>query len=61
MSWWMVFSGIWMLLFWTGVIALIVWRVAKLTERESSESSGTGKRNSPDIAKERYAGGKISS
>lgn len=25
MGWWMLFGGIWMLLFWGGIIALAVW------------------------------------
>jgi len=51
--WWMV---IWMVIFWGGLIALIVWVVRKLTERGSSAS----KRDPLDVAKERYAKGEIS-
>jgi hypothetical protein len=25
MGWWMVFGGVWMVLLWAGIIALIVW------------------------------------
>jgi putative membrane protein len=60
MGWWIVFSGIWMLLFCAGVVALVVWGIAKLTGRGSSESSSIRKRNPLDIAKERYARGEIS-
>ncbi len=57
MGWgWMVFGGIWMVVFWGGLIALVVWGVKKLTERNGSSS----KRDPLDIAKERYAQGEIS-
>jgi len=54
---WMVFGGLWMVVFWGGIIALIVWGVKKLTERGGTS---TGERRSAlDIAKERYARGEI--
>lgn len=56
MGWWMVFGSIWMVVFWGGLIALIIWGVKKLTERGGSPS----KRDPLDIAKERYARGEIS-
>ncbi len=56
MGWWMVFGWVWVVVFWGGLIALIVWGIKKLTERGSS----TPKHDSLDIAKERYAKGKIS-
>lgn len=55
-GWWMVFGGIWMLLFWGGIIALIVWGISKLTGHSCSSRS----RYSLEIAKERYAKGEIS-
>ena len=56
-GWWMLFGGLWMLIFWGGLIALIVWGVKKLTER----GGRTGERSDPlSIAKERYARGEIS-
>ena len=56
MGWWMAFGGLWMVVFWGGLIALIVWGVRKLTQRDGSTSKG-----SPlDIARERYAKGEIS-
>jgi putative membrane protein len=59
-GWWMMFGGIWMLIFWGAVIALVVWSIKKLTER-SSAGSGNQQKHSPlDIAKERYAKGEIS-
>ncbi len=56
MGWWMAFGGVWMAIFWGGIIDLIVWGVKKLTERGSS----TQKQNPLDIAKECYAKGEIS-
>ena len=53
---WMVFGGIWMVLFWGGLIALIVWGIKKLTGRDES----TPKRDPLYMAKERYARGEIS-
>ena len=55
MGWWMAFGGIWMVIFWGGLIALIVWGIKKLTERGDSSQ----KRNALDIARERYAKGEI--
>jgi putative membrane protein len=59
MRWWMIFGFIWMLVFWGGIITLVVWGIKKLTER-GSKANTTGKRNPLDIAKERYARGEIS-
>jgi putative membrane protein len=56
MGWWMVFGWLWMLIFWGGLIALIVWGIKKLTER----GKNTVKREPLDIARERYAKGEIS-
>ncbi len=60
MGWWMLFGGIWMLLFWGGIIALIIWGVKKLTERGGPGASSTDKSSPLDIARERYARGDIS-
>ena len=56
MGWWMAFGGVWMVLFWGGLIALIVWGITKLSGRNDS----TPKHNPLDIAKERYVKGEIS-
>ena len=56
MGWWMAFGGLWMVVFWGGLIALIAWGVARLTRGGDS----TPKRNPLDMAKERYAKGEIS-
>ncbi len=55
MGWWMLFGGLWMLLFWGGLIALIVWIVIKLSRRNGA----TSKSSPLDLAKERYAKGEI--
>jgi len=49
LGWWM--GGVWMLVFWGAIIALIVWVVKKLTNRDDS----TKKQSPLDIAGERYA------
>ena len=55
MGWWMAFGGIWMILFWGGLIALIVWGVSRLTGHRHSISNPYPL----DIARERYARGEI--
>jgi putative membrane protein len=55
-GWRMAFGGLWMVLFWGGLIALVVWGITKLTKRSDSAS----KRDPLDVAKERYAKGEIS-
>jgi len=55
-GWWMVFGGLWMLFFWGGLIALIVWGINRLTRHSRSN----GKESPLDIARERYARGEIS-
>jgi putative membrane protein len=53
---WWAFGGVFMILFWVGLIVLIVWGVIKL-----SKGSETSSKKEPlDIAKERYAKGEIS-
>ena len=59
MGWWMVGMGIAMLLFWGGLIALIVWAVVRAT-RGGRETGAGGKPSPLDIARERYARGEIS-
>jgi len=59
MSWWMVFGGVWMLVFWGVIIALVVWGIKKLTAGGRSGSSTTERRDPLDIAEQRYARGEI--
>lgn len=54
MGWWMVFGGLWMLLFWAGLVALIVWGVLALARR-----SGNDREDPVRIAERRYASGEI--
>ena len=49
-----------MVIFWGGIIALIIWGIKKLTERGGSGSGSANKASALDIAKERYAKGDIS-
>ena len=49
------FGGLWMVVFWGGLIALIVWGIMKLTRR----GDATPKHDPLDVAKERYAKGEI--
>jgi len=58
MGWWMVFGGLWSVVFWVVIIGLVVWGIKKLVERGGS-SETTRKRDALDIAKERYAKGEI--
>ena len=59
MGWWMLFGGVWMLVFWGGLIALIVWGIKVLIERGGSGASPAQRSNPLEIAKERYAKGEI--
>jgi len=59
-GWWMVFGGLWMLVFWVLIIALVVWAVKRLVEHGGSGAGTPEKRDPLDIAKERYAKGEIS-
>ena len=49
---WVAFGMAWMVLFWGGIIAVVVWAI--------SRGTGNWEGRSPlDIAKERYARGEI--
>lgn len=50
---WLMMAGI--IIFWAGIIFLIVWGIRKLTERNY-----TTRGNALEIARERYAKGEIS-
>ena len=56
MGWWMAFGGIWMVVFWGVLIALIVWGITKISKRDES----IPKHDPLNVAKERYAKGEIS-
>ena len=54
MGWWMALGGLWMIIFWGGIIALIVWGVTRLTRHGCTQHE-----NPVDVARERYAKGEI--
>ena len=58
---WMAFGAAWMVFFWGGVIALVVWGISRLTDGRvrGGEKWGSESRPPLDIAKERYARGEI--
>ena len=60
MGWWMVFGGIFMVLFWAAIIAFIVWGIKKATDRDKPETENGRKSNALKIVEERYARGEIS-
>ena len=60
MGWWMVFGGILMVVFWGGLIGLVVWGISRLIQGSDSGPSSGQRRDALDIAKERYAKGEIS-
>ena len=53
-GWWRLVMPIGMIIFWGGIIALIIWAIRQLSE------GGGGKGNAIDIARARYARGEIS-
>jgi len=54
MGWWMVFGGVWMLLFWGAVIWLVAWAVTRVGGGQRTDS------DTPlDIVQRRYARGEI--
>ena len=54
-GWWPWMTLI-MVVFWGGIIALVVWIIVKLTKRSGIDAE---KHTPLDIAKERYAKGEI--
>jgi len=57
-GWWMVLGAVWMVLFWGGLILLVIWGIKKLSQRDGGGGGGGG-RSALDIARERYARGEI--
>ena len=53
MGWWMMFGGVWMVLFWAILTGAIAWTVSRLAR--------SGDARALEIARERYARGDISS
>jgi putative membrane protein len=56
---WMGLMVLLMLVFWGGVIALIIWVITRFTRREVPHDSRSGRPDALDIARERYARGEI--
>ena len=56
-GWWMVFGGVWMVLFWGVIIGLAVWGFRVLTGRTNKPMY---KENPEEIIRNRYARGEIS-
>lgn len=55
-GWWMMFGGLWMVLFWVAIIAAIIWGVRALGRRDEEPQV----REDPlEIARRRYARGEI--
>ncbi len=54
MGWWMLFAGMWSIVFWALLVGLVVWAARGLTGRGEARSGGP-----LDIARERYARGEI--
>ena len=57
MGWAWFFNWIVMIIFWGGIVALIIWGITKITKGNNGTAN---KNNALDIAKERYAKGEIS-
>jgi len=60
MGWWMVFGGVWMIIFWILILFLVFWAIKKLTRNRDSGSDAIEKGDALGIARERYARGEIS-
>lgn len=52
-SWWWLVGGLWMLLFWGGIIALAVWAVLRFSRPREKPPTPL------DVLKMRYARGEI--
>ena len=55
-GWWMLFGGLWMVVFWAVVIGIAVWGIRALTDRGEQ---GTRREDPLGIAQRRYANGEI--
>lgn len=58
MGGWSIFGGIMMIVFWVVIIALVVWWIKKLSEK-NPDSKNEDKHDPIDVAKQRYAKGEI--
>jgi len=53
MGWYMLFGGLWMLIFWVGIVWLVVWGAARGDRGRSHDEAPM------EIARRRYAKGEI--
>lgn len=58
MGWWMLWGAFMMILFWGGLIALVVWAVRSFTGSPRTDTGDGGSR-ALSVAEERYARGEI--
>ena len=56
MGWWMLFGGVWAVVFWGALIGLVAWVIIRITRRGESDK----KDESGETVRERYARGEIS-
>lgn len=50
MGWWMVFAGLWMVLFWGIIIGAVAWLIVRITGSQRGDHV-----DALEIAKQRYA------
>ncbi|HUT87377.1 MAG TPA: SHOCT domain-containing protein [Candidatus Heimdallarchaeota archaeon] len=55
-GWWMFIPGV---LFWFGIVALVIWGVRRFGRHDDEGRYGGWRRSPLDILKERYARGEI--
>lgn len=60
MGWWVALGGLWVILFWAAIIAVIVWAVKKIIEKPEKKMKEESDDKALTILKERYAKGEIS-
>jgi uncharacterized membrane protein len=56
-GWWMLFAGIWMLIFWGPIIALAVWGIINISR--DNDHQPKHRKGSLEITQGRYAQGEI--
>jgi uncharacterized membrane protein len=55
-AWWIAFAGIWMLIFWGPIIALVVGGIVNVSRDKDQPAQ---RKNSREIAQSRYSHGAI--
>jgi putative membrane protein len=59
MLWMMLIGMAWLIIFWGGIIWVVVWAMKRLTAGTGSGTITTERHSPLNIAKERYAKGEI--